>query len=507
MRKSLGLIFVLIFASVIYLYKINTVPSGIYVDEAVSAYDSYSIFKTGRDHYGKTLPFVFRFFGAYTPGLFVYLNTIPIVLFGLHPFAIRLVSVFSTLIQIFIIYKILQHIKFIKSKYSPLVGAFIFAILPWTVFNARLGYEVMFAQMVFTLAAYLLYRAISDPKYYSPGLMLLSLSTHTAHTQRYLAPIFFILYLAILHPRFKDIKRGLAIALLIQLPNFYLITTKSFWIKSSIYQNSSIYQLIKDFSLQMFQYLSPKTLFFQTSDIDQQHLIPQISLFYFWLVIPLLIGIYRLIINSSAPISKLVLILFLSGLLPASLSGHFISVQRALPLILPLSLIISIGLDGIPLFFLSPPTLYSFLLLWRSYFVLLPALQADAWNYGYNQIAEIIQSQPETQFLFDNSRNPRAYSLFLYYLKYSPQKFHQQINPDFSQNYYQMNQVLQNLTIGNLDIRPIDWQNDPNTPQIIIGDPLSISSSQALEHHLKLIKQIENPTHQTIFQIFQSRIK
>jgi hypothetical protein len=504
MKNNLAIIPILLFAFLIYVYRLNSIPPGVYVDEAVSAYDSYSILKIGKDHYGKAYPLAFRFFGAYTPGLFVYLNIIPLAIFGLKPFAIRLVSVFSALVQIFIFYKILQNIPLIKSKSTVLISTFVFAILPWTVFNARLGYEVMFAQTIFTLAIYFFYLALSRPKHLSLGLIFLSLSTHTAHTQRYLAPLFFLFYLIAFRPCLKKFKLALLIAFLIQLPNFYLITTKSFWVKGLIYQNSSINQIVKDFSLQIFQYISPRTLFYSPPDIDQQHLIPQISLFYFWLFIPFLIGTFRLFSHNS-PLVKLILILFISGLIPASLSGHFISVQRILPLILPFSLLIALGLEKIPLLFSFPLILYSLILLWRSYFVLLPSLQSTAWNYGYDQITKIIRSYPNNPIVIDNFRNPRLYSLILFHLSYPPKNLHHQLGNYYRDDYYNQLINFDNLELGNISIRPINLQHDSKPGTLIIGDELTLSPSEALSHNLQLISEIKDPLVHSIFYIYQTR--
>ena len=75
-KKNLELILlslILIFAFFLYTFKLSNIPSGVYVDEAVAAYDSYSLINTGADHYGQKFPLTFRFFGAYTPGIFVYL--------------------------------------------------------------------------------------------------------------------------------------------------------------------------------------------------------------------------------------------------------------------------------------------------------------------------------------------------------------------------------------------------------------------------------------------------
>ena len=82
--KLLVLLVVIIFISFLYFYKLDSVPSGLYVDEALSGYNAYSIIETGRDEYSKLFPLSFRLFGSYSPPLYTYLTTVSISKFGLN---------------------------------------------------------------------------------------------------------------------------------------------------------------------------------------------------------------------------------------------------------------------------------------------------------------------------------------------------------------------------------------------------------------------------------------
>ena len=50
------LIGIVVLAAFLRFYKLETVPSGFYVDEAAIGYNSYSILETGADEYGKFFP-------------------------------------------------------------------------------------------------------------------------------------------------------------------------------------------------------------------------------------------------------------------------------------------------------------------------------------------------------------------------------------------------------------------------------------------------------------------
>ena len=62
-------------------------------DEAALGYNAYSILETGRDEYGQILPIIFKSFGDYKPGFYVYLTLPFIKVFGLNELSVRLPSI------------------------------------------------------------------------------------------------------------------------------------------------------------------------------------------------------------------------------------------------------------------------------------------------------------------------------------------------------------------------------------------------------------------------------
>ena len=105
--KKLQLISILtitVFAAFLYTYELANIPNGLYVDEALTGYNAYSILATRLDEYGKSYPVAFRFLGSYTPPLQVYLTVPFIKLLGLNVFATRLPSAIFAIITVPIIY-------------------------------------------------------------------------------------------------------------------------------------------------------------------------------------------------------------------------------------------------------------------------------------------------------------------------------------------------------------------------------------------------------------------
>lgn len=515
--ESLLLFFIVLFAAFLYIFKLSEIPNGVYSDEATVGYNAYSIMLTGKDEYGKSFPVAFRFFGAYTPPLFIYAIIPFIKLFGLNAFSLRILSALSTIGGILIIYGVAKKLKLFSQKISPLITALIFSIIPWVVFNARLGYEVTLGYILFFWGVYLVWQGTREKRLSLPGLFILSISTYVAHTERFLVPMFLLAFLILFWKNLKPVLKpktvylALAVLILTQLPHFFLITTKAFWVKNNVFEDVGVQRILIDFFSQYLTYLSPSDLFGVSRDINHQHTIPYLPNFYSWLIIPFFIGLYRLYLQRKTLDGKFIWLLLLISPVPGALSGHFLSIQRILPVILPMVLIIGLGLDflveKIKPFFFYPAftflTLFSLLLLWRSYFVFFPQERAVWWSYGYEELTKITTST-DKQFIFDNSRMPPAYMSFLYHLSFPPLEFQKNFSDQFVKDYYTNPPYNPNYKIGNIDIRPIIWEVDPVSEVVIVGDPLLLSPDQAKEHFLEEIFRINDPFGNAIFIGYQT---
>ncbi len=517
-KQSFFLVIIISFAAFLYTYKLKSIPNGFYVDEAVVAYNAYSISETGKDIFAQPHPVLFRLLGSYTPPLFIYVSVLFISFFGMEITTFRIISVISALVSVIFFYFTIKRLNIFKTERSCLLLVLFYAISPWLVFNARLGYETTLAYALFNIGAYFFLLALEKPKYLILGVLFASLSTYTAHTQRFLAPIFIAPYLLVFRKSIFKKKNlvivviSILLTLIIHIPHFTVITTPAFWVKNERLLSPGGSRVVQNIFNQIFSYLSTKNLFYELSDIDTQHTIPGISVMYNWMVIPYLIGLFLLFKNAKTENGKFIILLFFTSLIPAALSGEFISIQRALPLLLPLMVIIGLGLDRIVkdlrwilfTFFFIFIFLYSLLVLYRSYFVLFPIERADGWNYGFNYLADYIDHHPNGHFLVDNSRNPRNYVLLLYYLRYSPQKYQTEVDKKYRNDYYTSLPSEDSYQFSNIEVRAIDWKRDSYRDQIIIGDPLSISEKQAEEHFLDKIYEIKNPLSNPILIFYQT---
>ena len=494
LKNNIGLILMLGAGWWWLTYKLTVIPAGVYADEAVVGYDAWSIWRTARDHYGQFLPIYFKFFNSYTPGLAVYLEAGLVGVFGLKTMTIRILSVISMLAVAGMIYIFLKKNKLVELKYSPLMAVGFFLLTPWTVFKARLGYETTIALAILT-AGILMY----DKPLWS--FSLISVATYAGFTERYVAPLVLILIYGLFYFKRQPLKKiwwPIVVTGLMQLPNILFMFNGAFWVKNN--------NLSHMFWPQYVSYFSPMNLF-NHQDYDLQRSIPNLSVFFSWMFIPWLAGGYVAYIKRKQPAFQYLWGLIFLLPIPAALANTTYSTQRALPLLVPYSIMIAMGMDKIGQYL---PKIYrvaviggligiSAVLLWRSYFILFPMERAEAWDTGYDQIAKLINSYPNNIVVVDNSREISDI-LLLFWLNYPPEKF-QKDNP-LKGNYWSDSSRNSEIKLGNVTVRPINWMIDDCGSKILIGDKLTFSSEQIINHQLRLLKMEVDNRNQIIWQAY-----
>jgi len=523
------IIAVTLIGAFLYFYKLGEVPNGLYVDEATTGYNAYSILKTGKDEYGKSFPVLFRFFGSYSPPIYTYLTSLSIGVFGLSIFSVRFVSALSGVMSALVFAFFLQTSGVLKKKSSVALGTFLFVISPWNVFFARAGYETYFGFFVFSLGVLFSWISVKKPKYLMLALPLLSFSTYGAHTERFVVPIFGLAYFLVFRKELfrkkskKCLLWGMGIGLFIQIPHLILLRTGALFSKNTLFYKDAVAReadkilfmprliawplsFFREFFSQYVSYYSPRNLFF-LPDSDPQRSVPELSVFYPWMILLYFVGIWVLYNRRRKLFFKFLIMLLFVLPVPIALTGTPFSTQRALPLLLPLSIVISIGVDAIvsrTLKIVWVPVggfliFLSLVLLWRSYFVLLPGERAGAWNWGFRELARETQNRPKEMFLIDQSRLKPAYIELAFFLKYPPEKFQKMVDPEIRDDYYNRPIFNEDYSFSNIRTGSISWENDPCIEQILVGDEFAISSDQAEEHGLEKIFEIRDPVDYIVF--------
>lgn len=517
---------------IFFFHKLERVPQGFYVDEALHGYSAYSILETGKDEYGKAFPLVFRLYGSYNAPLYIYLTTVPIKIWDLNIFSVRFVAAFSGLATVFVIY------FFLKSMKISTLGSLFFAITPWVLFQGRIGYEVSLAFFLFSLGCLFLWQSIKNGKWMIPAFTILSLSTYAAYAERFIVPALIVLFLVAFKNRvlakenIKYFKYASLLLLLTQVPHIILFTTPAFFPKAGEIGSGAIalqaekllglfprplalaLSFVREFLSQFINYFSPSSLFF-VNDKD----LPQIPPFYQWMLVPYIVGLFALWRHKPKDLSLFILLLALVTPLPSSLTKDPFSAHRAMPVALPLTLVISAGIDKlvnlklymkqdldafIKSIFVFLVFVVSVLFFWRSYFVFFPKEKAKFWGYGYDTLAGIIKENSNEHYLIDQARIQIPYVELAFFLKVPPQEFQKTVDANIKSHYYEGLPFDPNFKFANIETRVIDWEKDIYINQVLVGDSLSISSKQAEEHFLEKVLEIKDPLGEVLFQGYKT---
>ena len=208
-NNKLFLITVFLIAFFLRFYKIGEYPTLLW-DEAAIGYNAYSIIETGKDEYGQTLPFIFKSFGDYKPGLYIYL-AIPFVKFlGLTTTATRLPSVIIGSLLPILIYFLIKEIN-PKAHKTAILSTIITAFNPYSIHFSRGAWETNILTFELVLASFLFFKFINKKSnkylFFSAVIFGLSLFTYQAGKMisLFLIIILFLTNLKIINS--KNIKK------------------------------------------------------------------------------------------------------------------------------------------------------------------------------------------------------------------------------------------------------------------------------------------------------------
>src|SRR3989344_98638 len=144
--RGLLILLILSVSAFLRLWKLGSIPPHLTADEASLGYNAYSILKTAKDEYGELLPIIFKSFGDFKPGLYVYVTVPFVALLGLTELATRLPSALGGVLAVYLVYLIVkdfckrESLLFARNwgaETAALTAAFFLAILPWHIYFSR----------------------------------------------------------------------------------------------------------------------------------------------------------------------------------------------------------------------------------------------------------------------------------------------------------------------------------------------------------------------------------
>ncbi len=556
--KYLLLIVALILGTFLRLWQLGEVPNGLTWDEAAIGYNAFSILKTGRDEHGALLPVIFKSFGDYKPGAYIYLTVPSVAVFGLTEFAVRFPSALAGILAILGIYLLVSELDLRsqisdlsknskEGKYSKLLSdicnlpslcALALAISPWAVHFSHGAWEVNVFSTLLLFALYYFLRFIKGTKPIYPALLFACLSLAMYQAAKLLTPLAFILCAVIYWPsfwqNFSSEIRSKRVIFTIPLILFggWVLFGSIFGSAGNRLNRLSIFnyrpnlsadlpffhnQIALSTELVASRYLyhfSPEVLLYEGPRVSMRGHIPGLGMLnpleIIWLVFGL-IYLAKSISSDSHDIpdkaTVLILGLLLISPIPASLTLEEFSTVRSLFMVMPLAIISGMGMYQAikSLSYLSLPlfpiyallSVYSFDL----YFNHSQTVFATEFNYGYKQVVQIIKDNPSKKVIFTDVYG-QPYIYYLFYTAYDPTTY--QKNVDFLDGGVDVGRV------GH--VGDVEFHQFGTSEMALFKDTLFIGSEGNINNqyditgpNVSLFKQIETPDHHILFRVIKTK--
>ena len=470
MFKNSKLFLIIIFLVSFFLrfYKIREYPTLLW-DEAAIGYNASSIIQTGKDEYGQILPIIFKSFGDYKPGLYIYLAVPFIKVLGLNTTATRLPSVILGSLLPILLYFLIKEIN-PKAHKTAVLAALITTFNPYSIHFSRGAWETNVLTFELVLASYFFFKYINNQKnkylFWSAIVFGLTLFTYQAGKMisLFLIIILFLTNLKIVNKKnIKSLSLNFVLPLLIFcIPIVYGLffgsngnrlgvvslfsyprsteETQTIINESNKLDYDLFYNHIEFFGrnvlLRYFNHFSPRFLAFEGDWQDARNSAPYVGVILYPSLIFLIIGLFFAL--SRSQIDK-INIFFLAWLLaapiPAALTRDSIQAVRSMSFSIPLIYFASLGLYFIIdkykniwlKFLIFGVYLLSFIYYGDLYLNHMIKKSPDEWLYGYQQSMKyLIDNQNKFKNIVMSDYYGQAYIFYLFYSNYSPAKYQQQ---------------------------------------------------------------------------------
>ncbi len=489
---------IIVLAFILRFNKLGQVPLSLNWDETSNAYNAYSILKTGRDEYGKLLPLYNRSFDDYKPPLYMYLNVPTVAVFGLTSFAARVPSAFFGFLTVLLIYFLTKKLfestdSSLTTHHSPpkniaLLAMLMLAISPWHLQFSRVGFEanigLFFLVASFTcLISALKFRANTASTKQKLSLiasgLFIGLSFYTYHTERILTPLLLLITLIIFKREFLLFTKKYIVfffsliiitvlPLLILTPKDLILTRFESTINTSRVENlkKSVDYIGQDQKEELplpkiihnrrviiaqsmlKNYLASFDLnfLFLKGDDNPRHHIENMGMLYS-LELPLILaGLYLLLKNPNRQ-KMLILLWLIASPVAAATTSPSPHAVRALPMVIPLTIISSYSISNLlskfagrnmlimPVFLLV--IFISVAVYLENYWNHYPNQSAQYWQYGnFQAVIESEKFRDQFKKINVSGNFEQAYIFWLFASKYNPATYQKVGSKEHFDNFF-----------------------------------------------------------------------
>jgi hypothetical protein len=251
-------------------------------------------------------------------------------------------------------------------------------------------------------------------------------------------------------------------------------------------------------------YFSPKYLFIAANS-ELRNIYPDTGPFLFWELPFLLAGAVVLIRTQNNRLKMLMILLLAVSPLAASLVHQPFGMIRALPLVIPISVLIALGINWLTdKWHIWGTVAVLVLVMWGlgrlylSVFKLNDYYRYQYWDWGTDKVVEEINKYPDENILVDGWRS-ELYSQLLFFTRYDPVRY-QTDNPlaDLA-DYYGNGPINLVKHIGRITFKPIDYNRDVYNPGIIVGSYKMFGDKEIREFCMTKLFTVRGPDNFLMF--------
>lgn len=488
MKKIYFLLLAVLFLAItLRFYQLGQTPISLEWDEVAIGYDAYSVLKTGRDQFGKFLPTVFRSLDDYKPPIYEYLTVLPVALFGLNSFAVRLPSALGGIIAVYLTYFLAKNIIAQNSplqKYSKriaLVSALLLALSPWHLQFSRAAFEVNVSVMITMAAVYFFIMGLDSRNKFLFSAFLFGLNLFSYHSTRIISPLLLLCLFIFLNHRLPSKKTVLGFFLIFgifflafipvmtsedaqirfkatnifnagaryleekDLPKIYLDRReedkrRGYELSGKIFHNQRLIYFDYDTLVKAFRkYLSHYDFEFLFIKGDAPlHHAPGFGLLYLWELPFLLIGITYLLFKGLNRYTAILLLWFLIAPIPAAVTRetpHAVRTELFLP---TFQILTGIGLGVLLIFIKKERSWVSNIFVTcvsvlfavnvayylHQYYIHTNFELSKNWMYGREEAVNFTESvKHRYEKVLVSQSVDQPYIFWLFYTKYPPQLY------------------------------------------------------------------------------------
>ena len=543
------IVIAVLLAFVLRVWNLGSIPPALTPDEASLGYNAYSILKTGKDEFGKTLPIIFKSFGDFKPGLYVYISIPFIAVFGLSEFSVRLPSVLFGTLSVYLIYLIVKKVFKDREelKFLAVISSFVMAVNPYTIYFSRGAWESNVSLGLTLLGIYFFLKALENSKCLLYSSLFFALTLLTYQGAKLSSFIVLSTLIVVYWKEFWKIKRvhivlsfvlGIVISLPVILSLFngqtqrlsifsifsYPRPESEIKIYSDGYFNlfhSNQLNYLRMILTRWFNFYSGEFLFFDGDLANPVHTPPYQGVTLLIDLFLLSLGFFVLFKEKIGKGGVFFLFWLILAPLSAAISRDQTNAVRCLnasvPMVVMISLAVSFILQWIKerkfsflyyiLFFGF--YLFSFVYFLDAYFIHLPVHNASFWRYGYREAVNYVVDVQDnyTNVFFEQSFNQP----YIYFLFYGSQKDNQKYSPSSWQSQARLVESEYKGDVGyqekmnNIRFEKLDWSLLRNTHNTLV-----VVSHNAIPPEIKddnqnfpIVKQIKYPDGNVAFDVIE----